>query len=58
MQVRDLDRDHCLVRIGFNLMIMDRPQSSKQLAKKFVDSGVKKIFITAIAPDTPENYYN
>ena len=72
MQVRDLDRDHCLVRIGmdggggffkiclsaFNLMIMDKPQSSKQLAKKFVDSGVKKIFIIAIAPDTPENYFN
>ena len=33
-------------------------KSTKTLSKKFKDSGVKKVFIIGVAPNTPENYYN
>ena len=72
VKVRELERHHCLVKIGmdggggflkicasvFNLMIRDNPQSMKTLAKKFSDTGAKKILIIAIAPETPENFFN
>ena len=72
VQVRNLDIDKCLIRIGldggggffkiclsvFNLMIRDENHHVSSLGKKFVDSGVKKIFIVTIAPATPENFFN
>ena len=72
LQVRNFDRNNCLIRIGmdggggffkicssvFNLLNRDETTPIKTLGKKFVDTGVKKIFIIAIAPATPENYFN
>ena len=72
VQVRNLDRDNCLVKMGldggggffkvcssvFDLMRRGVPTPGSTLGKKFLETGVKKIFIVAIAPATPEKIFN
>ena len=68
---RQIEQNSMLIRIGIDggggfmkicLSIFDilQPISNKgkTLAKKFKDSGVKKVFLLAIVPNIPENYWN
>ena len=72
VQVRHLDKDNCLIKIGldggggffkvcssvFDLMGRGVPTPGSSFGKKFLDTGVKKIFIVSIAPETPEFFFN
>ena len=67
---RQLDKKDALIRIGLDggggflkvclsIFNLDNAVSkSSNLAKKFKDSGVKKVFVIGIAPGVPENYIN
>ena len=34
------------------------PHAQSGLAKKFIESGVKRVFLIGIVPDVPDNYVN
>ena len=70
LDARGIQKEHSLTKISmdggggflkivssvFILMIRDESNSTSTLAKKFLNSGVKKIFIIAIAPLTWRTY--
>ena len=72
LKVRNLERNNCLVKVGldggggffkictsvFDLMGRGLSTSASTFGKDFLDTGVKKIFIVALAPETPENFFN
>ena len=70
MAERELHDDNTLIRIGLDggrgfmkicLSVFDinnSTESKKTFAKKFKNSGVKKLFILAIVPDLSENFWN
>ena len=69
IEKRQLDKENTLVRIGLDgdggflkvcmsIFNLSKTTSQKVSAKKFKDSGVKKVIIIAISPNIAENYVN
>ena len=53
-----LDSGGGFLKVCMSIFNLSGTTSQKVSAKKFKDSGVKKVIIIAISPNVPENYVN